>query len=62
MSSCLAVMDNFLQQPHPVLASTVIAEKGRGASDGNQISLTDAVANILGNITFFVYECNMHLF
>nr|XP_018905067.1 PREDICTED: fatty acid synthase [Bemisia tabaci]XP_018905075.1 PREDICTED: fatty acid synthase [Bemisia tabaci] len=48
MSSCLAVMDNFLQQPHPVLASTVIAEKGRGASDGNQISLTDAVANILG--------------
>nr|CAD7589404.1 unnamed protein product [Timema genevievae] len=49
MSSCLATMDNFLQQPHPVLASMVLAEKRQGASDaGNQVGLLEAVANILG--------------
>ncbi|XP_066991506.2 fatty acid synthase [Anabrus simplex] len=49
MSSCLATMDNFLQQPHPVLASMVLAEKRRSGSDsGSQVSLLDAVANILG--------------
>ncbi|CAG9771106.1 unnamed protein product [Ceutorhynchus assimilis] len=47
MPSCLATMDNFLQQPHAVVASMVLAEK-RKISGSNQISLTDAVANILG--------------
>lgn len=48
MASCLATIDTFLQQPHPVLASMVLAEKRRGGGDANQVSLTDAVANILG--------------
>lgn len=48
MSSCLATMDTFLQQPHPVLASMVLAEKRSNRSEGSQVSLVDAVANILG--------------
>ncbi|XP_030757326.1 fatty acid synthase [Sitophilus oryzae] len=47
MQSCLTTIDIFLQQPHPVVASMVLAEK-RKTSSSNQISLTDAVANILG--------------
>lgn len=47
ISSCLAVMDVFLQQPNAVVASTVLAEK-RKATGSSQASLTDAVANILG--------------
>lgn len=48
MSSCLATMDIFLQQPHAVVSSVVLAEKRKSGGDGNQVSLTDAVANILG--------------
>ncbi|KAG5885209.1 hypothetical protein JTB14_012232 [Gonioctena quinquepunctata] len=48
MSSCLATMDTFLQQPHSVVASMVLAEKRKGTGGGSQISLTDAVGNILG--------------
>ncbi|XP_063240366.1 fatty acid synthase isoform X2 [Bacillus rossius redtenbacheri] len=49
MSSCLATMDVFLQHPHPVLASMVLAEKRQGAgSASGQVGLLDAVANILG--------------
>lgn len=47
MPSCLATIDTFLQQPHSVVASMVLAEK-RKATSANQVSLTDAVANILG--------------
>lgn len=48
MNSCLATMDNFLQQPHPVLASMVLAEKRRGGDTGSQVGLLNAVGNILG--------------
>uniref|UniRef100_A0A8D8PNC5 Fatty acid synthase n=1 Tax=Cacopsylla melanoneura TaxID=428564 RepID=A0A8D8PNC5_9HEMI len=48
MVSCLNTIDIFLQQPHPVLASMVVAVKRKGAAAGSQISLPDAVANILG--------------
>ncbi|CAG9818816.1 unnamed protein product [Phaedon cochleariae] len=48
MSSCLTTMDVFLQQPHSVVASMVLAEKKKGAGGGAQVSLTDAVGNILG--------------
>ncbi|XP_049809979.1 fatty acid synthase isoform X1 [Schistocerca nitens] len=49
MSSCLATMDTFLQQPYPVLASMVLAEKkGRSTDAGSTVALLDAVANILG--------------
>lgn len=48
MSSCLATMDVFLQQPHPVVASMVLAEKHKSKGDGSKVSLIDAIANILG--------------
>ncbi|KAJ8891058.1 hypothetical protein PR048_010567 [Dryococelus australis] len=48
MSSCLATMDVFLQHPHPVLASMVLAEKRQGTGATSQIGLLNAVANILG--------------
>ncbi|XP_011870702.1 PREDICTED: fatty acid synthase-like [Vollenhovia emeryi] len=47
ISSCLATMDIFLQQPHPVLASSVLAEKHK-SDEGNKTDLIAAVANILG--------------
>lgn len=47
MTSCLQTIDVFLQQPHPVLASMVVAEKRKpDASSG--VSLVSCVANILG--------------
>lgn len=49
MASCLSSFDVFLQHPQPVLASMVLAEKRKGGSAGaNQVSLIEAVANILG--------------
>nr|QNL15121.1 fatty acid synthase 1 [Meteorus pulchricornis] len=48
MSSCLATMDIFLQQPHPVLASMVLADKHKPGDGGSQISLVESVGNILG--------------
>lgn len=46
MVSCLQTMDLFMQQPHPVLASMVVAEKRKAESSG--VSLVSCVANILG--------------
>ncbi|XP_060839445.1 fatty acid synthase-like isoform X1 [Rhopalosiphum padi] len=49
MASCLSAFDVFLQHPQPVLASMVLAEKRKGGSGGaGQVSLIEAVANILG--------------
>ena len=48
MSSCLSTLDALLQQPDPVLASLVLAEK-RKVDSGSQTGLLEAVANILGN-------------
>ena len=48
MSSCLTTMDTFLQQPHPVLASMVLAEKHKPTDGQNQVGLLEAVGNILG--------------
>jgi fatty acid synthase len=48
MSSCLTTMDTFLQQPNAVVASMVLAEKRKTGSDASDVSLIDAVANILG--------------
>ncbi|XP_055691897.1 fatty acid synthase-like [Lutzomyia longipalpis] len=47
MSSCLQTMDLFMKQPHPVLASMVVAEKRKVDSAG-QLSIAACVANILG--------------
>ncbi|KAK0084976.1 hypothetical protein PV325_006291 [Microctonus aethiopoides] len=48
ISSCLATMDAFLQQPHPVLASMVLADKHKSGDSDNQVNIMEAVANILG--------------
>lgn len=48
MASCLTTMDTFLQQPNAVVASMVLADTHKGGADANQVSLIDAVANILG--------------
>ncbi|XP_039306266.1 fatty acid synthase-like [Solenopsis invicta] len=47
ISSCLATMDIFLQQSHPVLASSVLGKKYK-SDDGNKTNLVTTVANVLG--------------
>lgn len=47
MASCLQTIDLFLQQPHPVLASMVVAEK-RKTDQAGSVSLITCIANILG--------------
>lgn len=48
ISSCLSLLDHFLKQPDPIVASMVVAEKKTsGGAGGNAI---DTVANILGKI------------
>lgn len=47
MTSCLQTMDLFMQEPHAVLASMVIAEKRKADSSAN-VSLVGCVVNILG--------------
>ncbi|KAG5306378.1 FAS synthase, partial [Pseudoatta argentina] len=47
MSSCLATIDIFLQQPHPVLGSMVLAEKLK-TTDDHKADLIATIANILG--------------
>lgn len=49
ISSCLEVLDIFLNQPHPVMSSFVLAEKVSVKNEGgNQPDLVEAVAHILG--------------
>ncbi|XP_017858729.1 PREDICTED: fatty acid synthase [Drosophila arizonae] len=47
MPSCLQTIDLFLQQPHPVLASMVVAEK-RKSDQSAGVSLIATISNILG--------------
>jgi fatty acid synthase len=51
VSSCLEVLDGFMKQPYPIVASMVIADKRAG--NGGYDNLTACVASILGmsNIT-----------
>ena len=50
ITSCLAALDRFLNQPHPVMSSYVPAEKLAGKRDAaaDKLSLVEAVAHILG--------------
>ncbi|KAF5278088.1 hypothetical protein FQR65_LT03604 [Abscondita terminalis] len=48
IASCLATMDVFLQQPQAVVSSVVLAEKKKGKGGSGDVSITDAVGNILG--------------
>ncbi|XP_010131413.1 PREDICTED: fatty acid synthase, partial [Buceros rhinoceros silvestris] len=48
ISSCMEALDIFLNQPHPVMSSFVLAEKvSVKAEGGNQRDLVEAVAHIL---------------
>nr|XP_025034359.1 fatty acid synthase [Pelodiscus sinensis] len=49
LSSCLEVLDRFLNQPRPVMSSFVLAEKVSVRNEGSgQRDLVEAVAHILG--------------
>ncbi|CAK9827746.1 Fatty acid synthase [Anthophora retusa] len=48
IQNCLETMDIFLQQPHPVLLSCVLADKHRISDSASKVSAVQAVANILG--------------
>ncbi|XP_072745100.1 fatty acid synthase-like [Anoplolepis gracilipes] len=47
LTSCLATIDIFLQQPYPVLSSTVIGGKHKSVNDGNKINFDEVISNIL---------------
>jgi hypothetical protein len=46
VSSCLEVLDDFMKQPHPIVASMVVADKNVGS--GGYDNLTACVASIMG--------------
>lgn len=49
ITSCLATLDRFLNQPHAVVSSFVMAEKqGPKGDSGKKLNLVEAVANVLG--------------
>ncbi|ESO84944.1 hypothetical protein LOTGIDRAFT_235996 [Lottia gigantea] len=50
ITSCLAILDEFLNQSHPVMSSFVLAERTSGSKDGDSSrpDLVQSVANILG--------------
>ncbi|XP_055685284.1 fatty acid synthase-like [Lutzomyia longipalpis] len=47
MESCLRTIDLFLQQPHPIVVSLLIADKKKADSTG-QWSIATCIGNILG--------------
>ncbi len=51
VSSCLEVLDGFMKQPYPIVASMVVADKCAGS--GGYDNLTTCIASIMGmsNIT-----------
>ena len=46
VSSCLEVLDGFMKQPYPTVASMVVADKSPGS--GGSDNLTARVASIMG--------------
>ncbi|EFN60216.1 Fatty acid synthase [Camponotus floridanus] len=49
VSSCLETIDVFLQQPYPIVSSTVIAEKRKSVNNDDSIDhVVHVIANILG--------------
>ena len=46
VSSCLEVLDGFMKQPYPIVASMVVADKYAGS--GGYDNLTTCIASIMG--------------
>ena len=46
VGSCLEVLDGFMKQPYPIVASTVVADKCAGS--GGYDNLTACVAGTMG--------------
>jgi fatty acid synthase len=61
ISSCLEVLDSFMKQPYPIVASMVVAEKC--VKSGGYDNLTAYVASILGmlNITKHPKTCKQFM-
>jgi len=45
VSSCLEVLDGFMKQPYPIVASMVVADKSAGS--GGYDNLTACVASLM---------------
>nr|XP_018912187.1 PREDICTED: fatty acid synthase-like [Bemisia tabaci] len=61
MSSCLAVLDYFLQQSHPVVASSIPTVKNEAASRNNRLPLINAIANAIGILDLKAVNTNASL-
>ena len=61
VSSCLEVLDGFMKQPSPIVASMVVADKSAG--NGGSDDLTACVASIMGmsNITKCPKQCQQFM-
>jgi fatty acid synthase len=46
VSSCLEVLDGFMKQPYPIVASMVVADKSAGS--GGSDNITARVSSIMG--------------
>ena len=46
VSSCLEVLDGFMKQPYPIVASMVVADKSAGSSGSD--NLTARISSIMG--------------
>ncbi|KAF2886168.1 hypothetical protein ILUMI_20005 [Ignelater luminosus] len=61
MPSCLATLDTFLRQSHAVESSLVLAEESKSARAASDISVVNAVANILGIKDSKIVQANVAL-
>lgn len=61
LSSCLSVMDMFLDQSHPVVNSMVLAEKGQASDKDHVDNLVPTIAHILGEDVLIIYLVSLIL-
>lgn len=54
VASCLSVVDNYLQQPYPVLSSAVLVDKKLANVESASTGPMYAVAKVLGNYRLLI--------